>query len=535
MNSSKGQPNDVVLLMDELSRFASGPHSLEATSDQFSSALKKLIPVRRKVIYLLNEEEAYQPLGTDATGEPGFDWVDQLIEDGIIDWFIQEEKVSSIPDPTDAKKGKERLIIPLIVRGKGLGFAAVEGRFGRDGLTEAKRDLLARLASIVGMALENQILTEKVEERLHRLDVLERISQKLLLIADLNQLLEFILDYALEVVPSQEAALAWSDDGVEALIVKNRERGGERSRSHLTQIEKWVVEKGHPLILNDYTHDIRFREDQNALPFPLRHILSTPIALRDRAPGALTLFNHQESQGYSKQDFFFLSTLASHAAVAIEIATLYRNMKQAYKETIRALVNAIEAKDPYTRGHTERVTDYALQLADAIGISPNEREILEYASLLHDVGKIGVSEKILRKKGSLSEPEYRQIKEHPVIGEAIVKDVRFLDRARCLIRNHHERYDGRGYPDSLDGESVSLPGHILVLADALDAMSSNRSYRNALSREAIRKEILKNAGKQFHPQVVNQTMKLFFSRAVGGSSGNRVRFSGKKKEKGVPS
>lgn len=511
MNSFKDQPSQLLSLPDDIFQIASHHHDMGAVRSKFLKLVKRTIAFRRGALYLLNEEDEFQLQETDPTDDQGFGWVDHLIEDGIIDWLILEKKVRPIPYPKGIKRDHERLIVPLIVRGKGFGFLAVEGTFQTDPQKEEKLNLIVCLGSVVGVTLENQILTEKVDERRHRLDVLERISQKLLLITDLNRLLTFILDYAQEVVPSQEATLAWSEDGGDAFIVRNRQEGSaKQSRDHLTEIEKWVIDRGNPLMLNDYTHDIRFREAEKAFPFPLRQVLSTPIPSKNKAPGALSLFNRLEGQGYTNQDLIFLSTLASHAAVAIEIATLYRNMKQAYKETIRALANAIEAKDPYTRGHTERVTSYALQMADSLGIESEEKEILEYASLLHDVGKIGISGKILRKKGPLNKEEYLQIKKHPIIGEDIVKDVRFLDRARFLIRHHHERYDGQGYPDGLDGQSMLLSAHILILADALDAMCSNRPYREALPQEKIQNEILKNAGKQFHPDVTDQALNLFF-------------------------
>lgn len=513
MNSCKDQASQPVTPMDDVFQIASGRHDTEATMGQFFRLVRRVIVFRLCALYLLDEEDGFQLKETDPPGHSGPEWVDHLIEDGIIDWLIREKKVRPIPYLKGTTvRDPERLIVPLIVQGKGFGFLAVEGAPGAVSQTADKLHLLVRLGSVVGMTIENQILAQKADEQRHRLEVLERISQKLLLITDLNRLLVSILDYALEVVPSQEAALAWSEKGGEPSMVRSRYQGSpKRSRDHLTAIEKWVINRGNPLMLNDYAHDTRFRDDRKIFPFALRQVLSAPIPSKHKAPGALTLFNRLEGQGFANQDFVFLSTLARHAAVAIQIATLYRSMNQGYKETIRALVNAIEAKDPYTRGHTERVTDYALQMADSLGIEPDEKEILEHASLLHDVGKIGITGKILRKKGALTEEEYRHIKRHPIIGEGIVRDVRFLDRARPLIRHHHERYDGRGYPDGLDGRSTPLSTCILILADALDAMGSNRAYRRALPREEIRQELLRNAGKQFHPDVTDLVLRLFFS------------------------
>lgn len=510
MNSCKNRPESVLRFTDEVLSEAFHPRTEGTAVDRISSILQETLPITGARIYLLSDEGDFQPIGNGSPGDREFAWVTELVEDGVIDWVIREKKVSPIPDRREGGNRTRHLIVPLIVRGRGIGFVAAEGEFKEGLLPEKESDLLVRLTSLAGLALENEVLAEKLERRNRRLDVLERISQKLLLITDLNQLLTFVLDYALEVVPSQEGALAWPGGTGDVLIVKRRGEKAGRPRVRLTQIEEWVIETGNPLILNDYPQDLRFRGDEHAFPFPLLRVLSAPIPSKGDASGALTLFNRREGQAYTNQDFVFLSTLATHAAVAIEIATLYRNMREGYKETIRALVNAIEAKDPYTRGHTERVTEYALRLAATLGMAPEEVEVLEYASLLHDVGKIGISGRILRKKGPLDEEEYREIKKHPAIGEGIVRDVRFLDRARLLIRAHHERYDGRGYPDGLNGRSVPLPAHILIVADALDAMASRRPYRRALSQEEVRDQLLKNVGKQFHPRVVEQAIRLFF-------------------------
>jgi hypothetical protein len=481
---------------------------------QFFRLTKTLIHYTKCGLFLINEEEEFQLGETDPPSIRGFTWAHELVEDGVIDWLMRQGTIRFFPLSASREKEYARLVVPLIVSGKGLGFLAVEGNFTARSLDQGKRDLMVQVGSVFGLALENQILKGTFGERLRRLDVLERVSQELALVTDLQRLLDFILNYALEIVPSEQAGLVWSDHDKGTLTIRcmggHQKDRSEPHRDHLTQIERWVVDHGSPLVLNDYENDIRFREDGATFSFPLRHVLSTPMPSRNNSCGALSLFNRLGGQGYVNHDLVFLSTLASQAAVAIELATLYRDMKQGYKETIRALVNAIEAKDSYTRGHTERVTGYALQLADSLGIASEQREILEYASLLHDVGKIGIRGSVLRKHGPLTETEYLHIKRHPIIGEDIVRGVRFLDRARFLIRHHHERYDGRGYPDGLDGPSAPLLVHILILADALDAMSSSRPYRGALKPREVQRELLNNAGKQFHPEVVEQSLKIFF-------------------------
>ncbi|MDI3481806.1 MAG: hypothetical protein PWQ97_1461 [Tepidanaerobacteraceae bacterium] len=181
---------------------------------------------------------------------------------------------------------------------------------------------------------------------------------------------------------------------------------------------------------------------------------------------------------------------------------LYMNMRKIYLETIQALATAIEAKDPYTKGHSERVALYASIIAEEMNLSEEFVNTLNFAALLHDIGKIGIPDEILNKPGKLSEDEFDKIKTHPVLGANIVKKIDFLAQASSYIRYHHERQNGRGYPDGLEGDAIPLGAAILAVADAFDAMTSNRPYRNAWSLEDTLREIERNSGIQFRPDVV---------------------------------
>ncbi|MCR4431677.1 MAG: HD-GYP domain-containing protein [Tepidanaerobacteraceae bacterium] len=181
---------------------------------------------------------------------------------------------------------------------------------------------------------------------------------------------------------------------------------------------------------------------------------------------------------------------------------LYMNMRKIYLETIQALATAIEAKDPYTKGHSERVALYASIIAEEMNLSEDFLNTLNFAALLHDIGKIGIPDEILNKPGKLSEEEFDKIKTHPVLGANIVKKIDFLAQASSYIRFHHERQNGRGYPEGLEGDAIPLGAAILAVADAFDAMTSNRPYRSAWSLEDTLNEIERNSGIQFKSDVV---------------------------------
>lgn len=181
---------------------------------------------------------------------------------------------------------------------------------------------------------------------------------------------------------------------------------------------------------------------------------------------------------------------------------LYMNMRKIYLETIQALATAIEVKDPYTKGHSERVALYASIIAEEMNLSEDFVNTLNFAALLHDIGKIGIPDEILNKPGKLSEEEFDKIKIHPVLGANIVKKIDFLAQASSYIRFHHERQNGRGYPEGLEGDNIPLGAAILAVADAFDAMTSDRPYRNAWNLEDTLNEIERNSGIQFRPDVV---------------------------------
>ncbi|MBF0494221.1 MAG: HD domain-containing protein [Candidatus Omnitrophica bacterium] len=173
-----------------------------------------------------------------------------------------------------------------------------------------------------------------------------------------------------------------------------------------------------------------------------------------------------------------------------------------FYRVVQSLARIMEARDKYTRGHSERVAEFSGKIAEAIGTPPEKIALLKNIALLHDIGKLGVQEDILNKHGKLTDEEWETIKKHPLIGEDIVKPVSLDKEMIDIIRGHHERYDGKGYPDSLSGNDISVLSQILSVADAYDAMTSTRAYRDAFTKEQAVAEIKKNSGIQFNPDVV---------------------------------
>lgn len=180
-----------------------------------------------------------------------------------------------------------------------------------------------------------------------------------------------------------------------------------------------------------------------------------------------------------------------------------RELRASYEATVRALADAVEARDPYTARHAERVAAYGLELARACGLETSDGPDLEFGFLLHDVGKIAISDAILHKPGQLTDAERDAMRRHPVIGEEIVRGIDFLGCAREVVRSHHERWDGAGYPDGLAGERIPLSARVFAVADTFDAVTSDRPYRRASSFREARRVIAAGAGSQFDPQIAD--------------------------------
>jgi len=245
------------------------------------------------------------------------------------------------------------------------------------------------------------------------------------------------------------------------------------------------------------------------LPARVRSLMAVPVKIRGRIFGVLTAARRSGTKTFSEKDLYYLSFTTQSAANAIETLALYENLYENLFATLYGFVNALEARDLYTRQHSTRVTEIALLLGREMGCSADELNILNFAGPLHDIGKIGIRDDILLKPGKLSAEEFEKIKEHPVIGANMLTQLGIWERERQIIRCHHERFDGTGYPDGLQREEIPFLARILSVADAYDAMASDRAYRDRMEEGRILRIIREAAGTQFDPRVVQAFLKVY--------------------------
>jgi putative nucleotidyltransferase with HDIG domain len=228
-----------------------------------------------------------------------------------------------------------------------------------------------------------------------------------------------------------------------------------------------------------------------------------PVAMKGQLSLVVLLGGRVNSQPYEAVELELLSSLSRTAAVALENANLFQELQDTCLGIIRTLLSTLEAKDTYTRGHTERVAMYSVTMAEEMGIKGDQLENIRIGATLHDIGKLGVMDKVLNKPAALDREERQHIMSHPARGAAILDGIRFLEPAVDLVRHHHEYIDGTGYPDGLVGDEISIGARIVAVADAFDAMTSGRVYMQAMSVQKAIEALRKRAGKQWDPKVID--------------------------------
>lgn len=288
---------------------------------------------------------------------------------------------------------------------------------------------------------------------------------------------------------------------VEALGPNRRRILGQTSPIENSRVAKYAIQSGQPILVTDMRDDTRFGESEEEMRYRSRSVLSVPILSKSGPLAVVNLGSDSAAPLFDERDRDLVVTLSRQIAIALEKDRLFSHLKTSVSGSIRALAGAIEAKDPYTRGHSDRVTHYSVLTALALGLGPDEVEVLKQASILHDIGKIGVPGEVLNKNSRLDDVEFRIIQRHPDIGINIVRQIGAMDQTLPIIRAHHERFDGLGYPNRLSGADIPLGARILAIADTFDAMTSNRPYRKGLSIEKAVEEIISCAGTQFDPDI----------------------------------
>jgi response regulator RpfG family c-di-GMP phosphodiesterase len=288
------------------------------------------------------------------------------------------------------------------------------------------------------------------------------------------------------------------------------------SNGNVTKLLARKMSEGVPLLV-DSSYD-RALSDAN-----ICSLIAIPFRIRKKLFGMLVAIDKKGSVPFNEKDLYYLSFLADRATFVIENVALYENIYENLFATLYAFVEAIEARDPYTKQHSSRVTDFAVRIGKEMGCSDEQLDLLNFSGQLHDIGKLGIADSILLKPGPLTKEEFKEIMKHPVIGANIVGHLGLLTGEQQIILHHHERWNGKGYPDGLRGESIPFLSRILAVADVYDAMASDRAYRKRIPEELVLETIREGAGIDFDGEVVEAFLSLYERgevRSKHGASGS---------------
>ncbi|MBI5210725.1 MAG: HD domain-containing protein [Elusimicrobia bacterium] len=264
-------------------------------------------------------------------------------------------------------------------------------------------------------------------------------------------------------------------------------------------------ETGQVISVTDPSKDPRYVKMGDDVPGPL---VCVPLIIKTRPVGVITLHGIGSAEPFSDCNVKFLTVLAASATCILHNFQLVDNLQTFYMEMVQTLARAVDTKDAYTKEHSDRARLRARRLAQEVRLPDPMVRYVEYAALLHDIGKIGIDESILLKPGKLTAEEYEVMKRHPTIGHQILAPVKFLGPVAQMVLYHQEWFNGQGYPEGLKGEEIPLGARIVAVIDAWDAMTSDRPYRKALGREKAASEMRRAAGTQFDPHVVDVFLRI---------------------------
>ncbi len=356
-------------------------------------------------------------------------------------------------------------------------------------------------------------MSSDLERRVEEQEALLEIGLELAATLDLRRVLSLAMTKAEEFCRAETSSIWELDEATGELffrVVHGRAAPEiENLRIPVGQgIVGAVAASGRAETINDVASDPRWRGDVSE-HFDTRAILAIPLTARGKVIGVLQLLNPLGKDAFSELDAHRMQLFAGPLAHALENARLYAAQQQLFVETVTALAEAVEKRDPYTGGHLHRVVAYSLLLGRELGLDSDALESLALGATLHDIGKIGVPDQVLLKPSALNDEEAAAMRRHPVDGAEIVSRIASLREILPIVRSHHERIDGHGYPDSLAGNAIPLAARIVAVADTFDAMTTSRPYRKALAHEVAAREIIRHGGVQHCATVVGAFERLF--------------------------
>ncbi len=383
-------------------------------------------------------------------------------------------------------------------------------------------------------------LMRQMQEKVAQFETLNEVSGLLNSSLDVSVVREKALQATCRLLQCETASLLLVDHRKGELYWETAlgEAGAELKSIRLPiddrSIAGYVAMSGESVILNDVQSDARHNRKASS-GFVTRTMICVPLRAKERTIGVLQALNKLPSAPrkpsphawpvFHDDERRLLETLSHQVAIAVENSRLYGDLRKSFYDTVEALAEAIEKKDRYTGGHTKRVVHYSMCIAKYLGLTAEELENIRLGAVLHDVGKIGIEDSILKKPAALESEEWKVMQTHPELGYEIMGRVESMKDVMAGMRYHHEKWDGTGYPLGLKGEEIPLLARVISVADTYDAMVSTRPYRKGLPPKVAFEEIVKYSGTQFCPTVVKAFIQAFQNEKMGKGSGGSSQLS----------
>ena len=352
-----------------------------------------------------------------------------------------------------------------------------------------------------------------VHRMLQKMERLMEINITLNSTLELAQVLDLIIANAVEMLECEAGSILLCNKEQTCLLFSASTSAASQTLAQIQipltdSLAGTIFSKNVPLVVNNVDKDIRHNASVAAqIHFQTHSLLGVPMRIQDRVIGVLEALNKKRGK-FTAEDVKILTAIASQAAVAIENAQLVEALQESYESTLEGWAAALDLRDKETEGHSQRVTLLAMELAQAMGMSREELSYLRQGALLHDIGKMGVPDRILHKNGPLTEPEKAIMRQHPVNAYKMLYPISHLRPALDIPYCHHEKWDGSGYPGALKGEEIPLAARIFTIVDVWDALRSNRPYRKAWSVKKTIGYIQQEAGKSFDPAIVRRFVEV---------------------------
>jgi putative nucleotidyltransferase with HDIG domain len=353
----------------------------------------------------------------------------------------------------------------------------------------------------------------KSYEALQTLYKADRIARD---IDDFGQMLDNLMDLILEVIPVSRGYIFLTHRDTGTLVPYVRRAPLSIANDTEIVVSKTIlntaVAQRESILCKDALVDERFVHSRSICDFKVRSAMCAPLVNRGRVLGVIYVDSTDQSNLYTKDELALLTAMALKVGTSLDNARLYDDLRDLFYNTVETLVRAIQARDRYTSGHSARVSRYALSMAEKLGFTTKQKHQLYLASMLHDIGKIGIPDELLNREGELTDEQIQQIRAHVTVGASMLKALGEMHPVVPLILHHHEAWDGSGYPEGLKGEEIPLMSRILAVADAYDAMTSDRPYRKAMSETDAVREIKRCSGRNFDPTVVQAFLDVLEER-----------------------